>query len=249
MVGRTYRRFPDPVSAPHAAEHRFDRALFAMPPPPSDMNMSMTGPPGPAARLGVGDDHRARLTREEFDVQFKAAGGALWCIAVAVLGSRTDAEDVIQDAAAIGFTKLGAFDPATSFAAWMGEIVRNVARNHARKHDRRRTSATDPAVIDAARPAAPPADPPSPLDAFAQMAEGAAEFDDQLLGALRAIEETPRTCLLLRTLEDMPYRDIARVLDIPEGTAMSHVHRTRAALRKLLSQPQTPRAERGLRIA
>jgi RNA polymerase sigma-70 factor (ECF subfamily) len=206
------------------------------------MEQSMSGPPRPPG------DRRPRLTREEFDVQFKAAAGTLWCIAVAVLGSRTDAEDVIQDAAAIGFGKIAVFDPSTSFAAWMGEIVRNVARNHARKHDRRRTIPADPATIDAARPAAPSADPPAPLDAYARLADDSPAFDDRLLAALRTIEETPRACLLMRTLEEMPYRDIARVLGIPEGTAMSHVHRARAAMRKVLSEPDS-RADRGLRLA
>ena len=49
---------------------------------------------------------------------------------------------------------------------------------------------------------------------------------------LNALEETPRICLLLRTLRNMPYKEIALALGIPEGTAMSHVHRARAAMRK-----------------
>ena len=61
------------------------------------------------------------------------------------------------------------------------------------------------------------------------------EFDDRLLRALSMLEETARTCLLLRTLSDMPYREISQILEIPEGTAMSHVHRSRQVLRAALS--------------
>ncbi len=195
----------------------------------------MPGRSDPAAG-GPGGRGRAILTHEEFSSQFKAASGGLWCIAVAVLGSRTEAEDVLQDAAAIALTKLDAFDRDSSFAAWMGEIVRNVARNSARKHERRRTSATDPVTIDAVRPA-PGVEPAPVLRADLGVREDQAEFDDRLMEALSALDEAARICLLLRTLESMSYRDISRVLGIPEGTAMSHVHRSRKALREALAEP------------
>lgn len=179
------------------------------------------------------EEERATLTPEEFTTRFGEASPSLWCIAVAVLGGRSEAEDVIQDAAAIALSKLDAFDRGTSFAAWMGEIVRNVARNHARKQDRRRTSTADPQTIDAVRPAA---GPPSGgvLRPDLSVREDQGEFDDRLMAALGRLEETARICLLLRTLESMSYRDISRVLAIPEGTAMSHVHRSRRTLRETL---------------
>jgi RNA polymerase sigma-70 factor (ECF subfamily) len=66
--------------------------------------------------------------------------------------------------------------------------------------------------------------------------EDQTEFDDRLVGALGNLDETARICLLLRTLESMSYRDISRVLAIPEGTAMSHVHRSRRTLREALAE-------------
>jgi RNA polymerase sigma-70 factor (ECF subfamily) len=53
--------------------------------------------------------------------------------------------------------------------------------------------------------------------------------------ALRGVSEVARACLLLRTLEGMPYARISELLQIPEGTAMSHVHRTRQFLRERLA--------------
>lgn len=209
-----------------------------------DMGLSMQGRLDPARVSGgtVGGP-RAALTREEFSSRFQAAAPGLWCIAVAVLGERRDAEDVLQDAAAIGLGKLETFDPSTSFAAWMGEIVRNVARNHARKQDRRRTTPADPAAIDAARPAADPAPLPV-LHHDGRLRDDQAELDDRVIRALATLDETPRICLLLRTLESMPYRDISQLLGIPEGTAMSHVHRSRRALRESLLASDNPGARR-----
>jgi DNA-directed RNA polymerase specialized sigma24 family protein len=46
--------------------------------------------------------------------------------------------------------------------------------------------------------------------------------------------------LLLRTVEKLSYAEIAALMDMPEGTAMSHVHRSKMALRERLSRPSSP---------
>jgi RNA polymerase sigma-70 factor (ECF subfamily) len=65
-------------------------------------------------------------------------------------------------------------------------------------------------------------------------------FDDRLMSALKSIEDIARACLLLRTIEGLDYTEISQLLDIPKGTAMSHVYRTRRALRKMLSDEPAP---------
>src|SRR5690606_21981893 len=59
-------------------------------------------------------------------------------------------------------------------------------------------------------------------------------FDDHVLKALGQLDEVARACLLLRTVHDLPYKQIALILEVPEGTAMSHVHRARQAMRRHL---------------
>jgi RNA polymerase sigma-70 factor (ECF subfamily) len=164
-------------------------------------------------------------------------------VAAAVLGSRTDVEDVLQDAAMIGLAKLSDFEPETSFTAWMGGIVRNVARNHARKRARRHTSPTDPMSIDQSHSGRAGVQAGPAFDRRGRLEADQDAFDDRLASALRVLDETARTCLLLRTLREMPYREISQVLGIPEGTAMSHVHRARKALRQQLSMHEGKRGE------
>jgi RNA polymerase sigma-70 factor, ECF subfamily len=188
--------------------------------PAADIPLSMSVPSEPIAAPAV-PVRGPSLAPDEFSVRFRDATRTLWLIAAGVLGDRNDAEDVLQEAAMIGLRKLSEFDPATSFTAWMGGIVRNVARNDARKRARRHTAPADPATLD--RSAAPEAP-----------ATGGG-FDDRLLRALGMLEETARMCLLLRTVSNMQYKEIAAVLGIPEGTAMSHVHRSRQTLRGALT--------------
>lgn len=186
------------------------------------------------------------LGHDGFAERFTAAGPALWCIATAILGDRHLAEDALQEAAVIALGKLDSFDPATSFAAWMGQIVRYVALNQARRRANARTLHVDPAALEHASAAPPRRVPPGgTLSGTGALSSTAEDFDDRVIAALQSIDETARACLLMRVLLDLPYREISRALSIPQGTAMSHVHRARRTLiERLAGAPcATPGAE------
>ena len=131
----------------------------------------------------------------------------------------------------IALGKLEQFQRGTSFLAWMGQIVRYVALNQMRKRQRDRTVAVDPESTGV-------------VSSGAAGPEG--EFRGDLLEAVQTLEETPRTCLLLRIVCEMSYREIAAAMEIPEGTAMSHVHRSRAALRSRLARWESQLVQRAV---
>lgn len=179
----------------------------------------------------------ARLDRVQFARLFEQSWRTLWCIAASVLGRRDEIEDVLQEAALIAMTKLEEFDPNTSFAAWMGQIVRYTALNTGRRRARRQaiTPGSERLVEESpAQTMNPNAQPPDVTN-VGQVAADQTSFDDRLLNALGRLGETQRACLLLRVVQDLSYREIALALNIPEGTAMSHVHRAQKALRGSLN--------------
>jgi RNA polymerase sigma-70 factor (ECF subfamily) len=178
-----------------------------------------------------------RLTPAAFAARFQDSSRALWCIAAGVLGDRHEAEDVVQEAALVALQKLHQFDAGTSFIAWMGRIVHFLALNRARRRTRSGTFQTDPLALDAVRRAGPSA-APAPVDPRGQPVPAQSDFDDLVMHALARLEPMARACLLLRTIHHIPYREIAPALGIPEGTAMSHVHRARRAMRELLAAPE-----------
>ena len=53
---------------------------------------------------------------------------------------------------------------------------------------------------------------------------------------LRRVPEPYRTTLILRDLEELEYREIAKVLSVPEGTVKSRLNRGRAELAKVLKR-------------
>lgn len=185
------------------------------------------------------------LTPEGFAQAFNERVRVFWWIAVGVVSDRSTAEDVVQEAALQALQKLEQFTVGTDFTAWMGQIVRYIALNHARKRSRRNTVPMEHDAMEAYRfegeapvqvGAGATADEQARSLALAeQLPDDQPWFDDRVVEALHAVPATARACLLLRTLEGLPYEEISALLDIPPGTAMSHVHRTRHALRRSLS--------------
>ncbi|MBK8269320.1 MAG: RNA polymerase sigma factor [Planctomycetes bacterium] len=172
----------------------------------------------------------------DFSAQFKKSHRILWLIAAGMLGDRSLAEDVVQDAAIIALEKLDQFTPGTSFTAWMGQMVRNVAMNTSRREHRRKGIhlGTDSESLQADRSLHAPSADGNQLGPKGELPADQSWFDDRVMQALGEVSEIARACLLLRTIESMEYADISVALSIPEGTAMSHVHRTRRHLRNRL---------------
>lgn len=178
-------------------------------------------------------DHAAQtLNLDQFAARFERAAPVLWCVAAGVLGSRDAAEDAVQDAALQAMAKLKTFRADTDFTAWMAKIVRFTALNQMRRV-RREPKPFDPDMPD---PIAPRARTPL-VSEVGDILPDQTGLDDHVLNGLNSLHETQRTCLLLRAVLELPYREIGKMLDIPKGTAMSHVHRARQQLVDQLRDP------------
>lgn len=185
---------------------------------------------------------------EEFARHYQEAHRILWLIAVGIVCDRTLADDVVQEAALVALTKWDQFRAGTSFSAWMGQIVRFVALNTARSEKKRRGAGMDSSTLEHL---APPAPEEPDVRWVSVGADGALPddqrcFDDDVMQALGSLSDVARSCLLLRVLEGLEYSEISRVLDIPEGTAMSHVHRSRKVMRQRLAQGEQTGSRKAL---
>lgn len=187
-----------------------------------------------------------QLAEREFVRLFSDAHPRLWTLATAILNDRTAAEDIVQEAAIVGLKKREQFDAETSFVAWMSQIVRFTALNHLKKRKSRNTTSLE-SHTELNRAVEPESNEivgsDLPVDLSGQLACNQQAFDDDVVLALGGIEDERRVCLLLRVVHDLTYEEIAEITGIPEGTAMSHVHRAKSSLRKALKPPSASASE------
>lgn len=134
----------------------------------------------------------------------------------ALVGDRASADDLVQDTLERAWTKLHLYRRGTDLRAWLFTVMHNVHVNRVRA-----ARATDPLE-----------------DEMPELAQRAAQGDALLVRDLdRAIARLPaeqRAVLLLVTLEEMSYEDVARTLGIPIGTVMSRLSRAREKLRSMM---------------
>jgi RNA polymerase sigma-70 factor (ECF subfamily) len=159
------------------------------------------------------------LTEQEFALALQGIRARLALVAGAVSCNPGEADDIVQEATVVALGKLGDFRRGTSIEAWMSRIVRNLALNSSRRQ-RRRTGVLRSL---SRRPASSDGD--GTISALG---------DSSLAQALGELEETARICLVLRVVGGLSYAEISRSIEVPEGTAMSHVSRARRRLRDIL---------------
>ena len=142
------------------------------------------------------------LTTDEFARRFRRCAPTLWCVAAAIVGDRDRAQDVLQEAAMIALGKLDAYEPGTSFRAWLAQIVRYVALNQRRRTARRREVPSAPPRLELVE-----RDPaPLGVSAGGELREDQRHFDDTVVAALDEIaagyDISPNQCAYVG--DDMP---------------------------------------------
>jgi RNA polymerase sigma-70 factor (ECF subfamily) len=132
--------------------------------------------------------------------------------AYAIVRNREDAEDAIQEAAIKGFLAFRSYNPFRPFRSWWFVIIRNCCRDLLRRK-RTRGSPVDIEHSDVAVTPSPDAD-----------------RREEMRNAFQQLSEAHREVLELRYYGECSYREIAAVLDVPEGTVMSRLYAARRAL-------------------
>jgi RNA polymerase sigma factor (sigma-70 family) len=142
--------------------------------------------------------------------------------------NEAEAEDLVQETFSKALRAFDSFQPNTNFKAWIFRILRNTFLTSRTGIAASRTLFLEdhPDALDTA------AADPTPEDNLIRLDNEAA-----LHSALEQLQPTLREALLLCDVEEIKYKDIAVILDVPIGTVMSRISRARRTLRQLL-QPQ-----------
>ena len=177
---------------------------------------------------------------EEFAARYRQAYPHLHLIATGIIGDRTHAHDIVQEAAVIALRKSGRFIEGASYVGWLAGIVRRCALNYANKVRGRRTNAADPELLAQTQEDESSGSDSLPISTeTGELVDMQSDLDDEMVHALNEIGTDARCCFLLRVVQNLSYAEISGLMQIPAGTAMSHVHRSRRQLKRLLNSKTT----------
>jgi len=164
------------------------------------------------------DDVRELLQRRRYDEAlerlFDLYGRKVYRMASAMLRDAGRAEEVTQDIFVKIWRAFPGYDGRAAPSTWLYAIARNTCLSAVRRQSYRHTTSIDQV--------------PEPQ---ASLQESSGIDWDRCLARL---PELQRAVITLFYFEDRSIKDVAELLDLPEGTIKSHLHRARRALGAML---------------
>jgi RNA polymerase sigma-70 factor, ECF subfamily len=180
------------------------------------------GDPGAAA-----DDKRLMADHlagdpDAFSTLVRRHQDRLWAVALRTIGDPDEAADALQDALVSAFKGARSYRGDAAVTTWLHRIVVNACIDRARRRQSR---------------------PSVPIDGreVAQRGDDHAATEARLdvHAALARLPEAQRLAVVLVDIEDLPVSEVARLLDVAEGTVKSRCSRARMALAAML-RPEGP---------
>ncbi len=139
-----------------------------------------------------------------------------------------EAQDLTQEVFLRIFKTLGSFRAGEgSFTVWMTRLTRNLLVDHYRRTKQDRVTDTIDEKLGILEEKSGQYSRTEGLLAARQAGE-------LLRAALQKLSPELRETVILRDLEELEYREIAKVLNVPEGTVKSRLNRGRAELARVL---------------
>jgi RNA polymerase sigma-70 factor (ECF subfamily) len=155
-----------------------------------------------------------------------------------LLGDAASAEDVAQEVLVRLQASLPGFRGDAALSTWLYRVTLNLCRDHQRRSKRRRDGVALETITGPGGGA--------PANTIASMTEAPAAERDidrrRLLRTLRAavdrLPQNQREAVLLRFMEELSYKEIARLTGTPQGTVASRVFRALERLGRDLGSRQ-----------
>jgi RNA polymerase sigma-70 factor (ECF subfamily) len=152
----------------------------------------------------------------------------VYAICYRFTNSSSDAQDITQDVFLRVFRSLKSFRATDGkFAVWLARLTRNLLIDHYRKSKLDRST-------DSIEDQLPVLQEKASIGSRTDALLAGREAGEILQAALQRLSPDLREAVVLRDLEEMEYKDIAQVLQVPDGTVKSRLNRGRAELAKVL---------------
>lgn len=170
--------------------------------------------------------------KQDFEEVALPHADSLYNFAFRMTRNRRDAEDLVQDTFMRAFRFFHRFETGTNIRAWLFRILKNTYINNYRKVQRT-PDQVDWAQVEEFYDSVTPDDlrkrHKNPEELLLEKS-----IDGRVEEAVADLPPEYRAVVLLNFMEDMSYKEIAEILEIPMGTVMSRLHRGRKILQRKL---------------
>ena len=178
-------------------------------------------------------DQARQGDREAFGRLVKRHQRRVYAAALHILGNHSDADDATQEAFVRAYKGLSTFDGRADFFTWLYRITVNTALN-ALRSDKRGAALHQKGNTEAAHVGGRPEALGQVASSPAQQVQHSGEVS-RVLHAVASLSASLRVTLVLATIEELPHKQIAEILDIPEGTVAWRVNEARRLLKQKLA--------------
>lgn len=158
--------------------------------------------------------------------------GRVYSLVYGMVRNREDARDITQEVFVKAYDSLESFRLESSFYTWIYRIAMNRAIDFVRKRKRKESAGFEEGIAtrDGDGDIADVHHTESPSRLLERK-----RLYARIMDAVEKLPEDQRQAILLRELEGLSYKEIAEVMEIPEGTVMSRLYYARKKLQKLLA--------------
>lgn len=143
-------------------------------------------------------------------------------------GTGEEAQDLTQEVFLRVFRTLKSFRAGEgSFSVWLNRLTRNLLIDHYRRGKQDRATESIEEQL-------PRIEESTAITSRTDSLLAGREAGELLQAALQKLSPELRETVILRDVEELEYREIAQVLNVPEGTVKSRLNRGRAELARIL---------------
>lgn len=175
---------------------------------------------------------RETASADAFDLVFNVHHDYIYGLALSLLGNAQDAEDVTQDVFLRVYRALSTYKPERAgIRTWLTRLSVNACQTHRRRNFLRKLMNSTP---NDGEEMPDPADPSTWGAPEAQAIQ--TEVRQAVKEVLAKLKLEHRTVVVLHYYLDMSCQEIARVLECPEGTVYSRLHKARSVVQAQLER-------------
>jgi RNA polymerase sigma-70 factor (ECF subfamily) len=176
-----------------------------------------------------------RGSREAFDILVEKYYRKIYNLAYRFVGDPEEANDLAQEIFAAAYENIRKFRGDAKFSTWLFQIATNRGKNRF-KYLKRRGFFSNKGQTNGEEEREPLQREVPDYSGNPETMLASKQIQKLVQDAINELDPDHKEIVILRDIEGFSYDEIARILDLPEGTTKSRLHRARMVVKEKLKK-------------